>query len=81
MNWDPAKLCGPVIMSSGGFPEGNCCFYHAKGTHLHDPPTVNGKPFALADHKERFERLGLTTVKQELVEMRRANGKPKGSTV
>ena len=79
MGWDPTKLCGPVIMAAGAFPEGNCCLGHAKGSPLHTPPHVNGKPFKLEDYKARFERLGLTGPKKELADMRKANGKPKGT--
>ena len=79
MGWEPAKLCGPTIMAVGNFAEGNCCYHHAKNSPLHDPPLVNGKPFALVDHKERFERLGLTSIKKELADMRREKGKPKGT--
>ena len=66
MGWDPAKLCGPVVMAAGKFPEGNCCYGHAKGSPLHTVPKVNGKPFALEDFKARFESEGLTGAKKEL---------------
>ena len=79
MGWDPAKLCGPVVMAAGKFPEGNCCYGHAKGSPLHTVPKVNGKPFALEDFKARFEREGLTGAKKELSDMRRAGGTPEGT--
>ena len=78
MGWDKAKLCGPVIMNAGGFPEGNCCFGHPAGSPLHTPPMVKGKAFALADHKERLQSLGLTVQRKELAAMREAGGKPTG---
>ena len=36
---------------------------------------MNGKPFKMADFKERFERKGLTVRMQALADMRKANGK------
>ena len=81
MGWDAAKLCGPVIMHTGLFAvrEGNCCFFHPKGSSLHDPPMVNGKRFAMADFQERLQTKGLTVRKKELVAMSKKGGKPQGT--
>ncbi|MDC0525631.1 hypothetical protein OAO87_01435 [bacterium] len=79
MGWEASKLCGPVICAMGGFPEGNCPFGHPKNSPLHKQSTVNGKPFKMADFTERFGRLGLAGRKQELADMRKADGKPKGT--
>ena len=79
MGWEASKLCGPTITAMGGFPEGNCCFGHPKDSPLHQPPKVNGKPFKMADFQARFDRLGLTSRKQELADLRKAGGTPKGT--
>ena len=77
--WDPTKVCGPVVMSAGDNPEGNCPYDHPAGCALHHMPKVKGKPFKLADYKAKLQELGLTVVKPELQAMRKAGKKPSGS--
>ena len=76
---DAAKLCGPVIVARGGFPEGNCCYGHPLGSPLHKPPIVAGKPFAINDHHKKLMELGMVGTKSELVAMAEAKGTPSGT--
>ena len=76
---DPLKVCGPVAMAAGKWPEANCCYHHPEGSALHKRPIVKGRPFALADYREELVRLGLTVHQPELLAMCKAGKKPAGA--
>ena len=73
--WDMAKYCGPRVMAMGSDPDRYCCY----GCPKHAPqPMVDGKPFDAAEHRDQLNALGLTGVKKELQEDRKAKRKPPG---
>ena len=77
--WERSKLCGPVIM--GVNPQTahrNCPAGHPEKCSAHEPPMVNGKPFALVDHRKQLVEAGLTTYREKLKAMQAKKGKPSG---
>ena len=79
--WDPAKLCGPVIMAMSDDDakrEANCCWGHPQGHASHKAPQVDGKPFRLTDHKAKLTEKGLTVVRDELKAAAKAGKPPSG---
>lgn len=58
--------------------EDNCCFGHAHGSTVHSKPQYKGKPFEAQEHREELERLGFTSVRDELKAEAKANKKPPG---
>ena len=73
--WDKTKYCGPKTMAMGSDPDRYCCY----GCPKHAPqPMLNGKPFDAAEHRDELNALGLTGVKKELQEERKAKSKPPG---
>ena len=75
--WDITKLCGPYVMAANLDTAANNC---VSGHKHHGPrPTVNGKPFHLADHKAELVKLGLTEAREELKAMLKAGEKPPGA--
>jgi hypothetical protein len=72
--WDPKLYCGTVVMSSSTSPEKAC----GQGCAKHVWPKVDGKTFRLEDHRETLIRKGLTSVKKELQDDKRANKPPPG---
>ena len=56
-----------------------CKWGHDHSSPRHRVPKVKGKEFALADHQQDLERLGLTRRVPELGEMLRQGRKPQGT--
>ena len=73
-SWDPKLYCGPVVMSGSSSPERAC----GHGCAKHVWPKVNGQTFKLEDHRDELNRLGLTGVKKELQDDKKANKPPPG---
>ena len=63
-------LCGPKVMAASSDPkkgEDNCCYRHVVGGALHRrQPTVDGRPFKLAEHRAALVEAGLTVFRPEL---------------